>query len=94
MSEDYELLLFDRKNIIKDTINKYGEDNFYMSFSGGKDSTVLSWMIDQALPDNHIPRVFINTGIEFNETVHFVERESKRQADCNCQTAGQCKTIS
>ena len=70
---DYELLLFDRLNVIKDTINKYGEQNFYLSFSGGKDSTILHHLIDMALPNNRIPRVFINTGIEYNDIVKFVK---------------------
>lgn len=70
--EDYELTLFDRVNVIKDTILKYGEDNFYLSFSGGKDSTILHYLIDMALPNNKIPRVFINTGIEYNAIVEFV----------------------
>lgn len=70
---DYELLLFDRLNVIKDTINKYGEENFYLSFSGGKDSTILHYLIDMALPNNRIPRVFINTGIEYNDIVKFVK---------------------
>lgn len=70
---DNELLLFDRLNIIKDTIKKYGEDNFYLSFSGGKDSTVLHYLIDMALPNNKIPRVFINTGIEYEAIVNFVK---------------------
>ena len=72
-SMDYELLLFDRLNVIKDTINKYGEQNFYLSFSGGKDSTILHHLIDMALPNNRIPRVFINTGIEYNDIVKFVK---------------------
>ena len=70
--EDYDLLLTDRLGVIKDTINKYGEDKFYISFSGGKDSTVLHYLIDLALPNNKIPRVFINTGIEYNDIVKFV----------------------
>lgn len=70
---DYELLLFDRLNVIKDTINKYREENFYLSFSGGKDSTILHYLIDMALPNNRIPRVFINTGIEYNDIVKFVK---------------------
>ena len=70
---DYELLLFDRLNIIKDTIEKYGEENFYLSFSGGKDSTILHYMIDMAIPNNNIPRVFINTGIEYNDIVEFTK---------------------
>lgn len=70
---DNELLLFDRLEIIKTTINKYGIDNFYLSFSGGKDSTILHHLIDMALPNNLIPRVFINTGIEYDMIVQFVK---------------------
>lgn len=77
---DNELLLSDRLHIIKDTINKYGEKNFYMSFSGGKDSTVLHYIIDEAMPNNNIPRVFINTGIEYNEIRKFVDNLAKN--DC------------
>lgn len=74
---DNELILFDRLNIIKDTINKYGEENFYISFSGGKDSTLLHHLIDEALPNNKIPRVFINTGIEYTDIVKFVKDLAK-----------------
>ena len=70
---DNELILFDRLNVIKDTINKYGEENFYLSFSGGKDSTILHYLIDMALPNNRIPRVFSNTGIEYLKIVEFVK---------------------
>ena len=70
---DNELLLFDRINVIKDTITKYGEENFYLSFSGGKDSTILHHLLDMALPNNKIPRVFINTGIEYQMIVDFVK---------------------
>ena len=55
MNEDFELMLFDRVNVIKDTINKYGEEKFYLSFSGGKDSTILHHLIDMALPNNQLP---------------------------------------
>ena len=70
---DNELLLFDRIEIIKTTIAKYGEENFYLSFSGGKDSTILHYLLDMALPNNQIPRVFINTGIEYQAIVDFVK---------------------
>ena len=70
---DNELILFDRLNIVKDTINKYSEENFYISFSGGKDSTALHYLVDMALPGNKIPRVFSNTGIEYQEIVNFVK---------------------
>lgn len=69
---DNELILQDRLEKIKQTIEKYGEENFYISFSGGKDSTVLSALIDMALPENKIPRVYANTGIELNMIRDFV----------------------
>lgn len=70
---DNEFTLYDRLEIIKKTISIYGEDKFYISFSGGKDSTVLHYLIDIALPNNKIPRVFINTGIEYKLIVEFVK---------------------
>ena len=71
--EDYELTLFDRIEMIRETNNKYDlEKNAYVSFSGGKDSMVLSNLIDMALPNNSIPRVYIDTGIEYEEMRKFV----------------------
>ena len=48
----------------------YWEGNVYLSFSGGKDSTVLKHIIDQMYDD--IPSVFVNTGLEFPEIRRFV----------------------
>ena len=73
-----EFLLEDRFGAVRDTIQKYGEDNFYISFSGGKDSTVLHHLVDMALPGNRIPRIFINTGIEYQFIVEYV-RERERE---------------
>lgn len=71
---DNELILFDRIEVIKLTNEKYDLlNNGYISFSGGKDSTILHYLIDMALPNNRIPRVFINTGIEYNYIVDFVK---------------------
>lgn len=74
-----EFLLEDRLTKIKSIIEKYGEENFYLSFSGGKDSTVLSALLDMACPGNKIPRVYANTGIEYRLILEFVEREKKRE---------------
>lgn len=73
-----EFLLQDRIQKIQQIIRKYGEENFYLSFSGGKDSTVLSALLDMAIPDNKIPRVYANTGIEYRLILEFVERERER----------------
>ena len=70
---DNELLLFDRIETIKATNTKYDlEHNAYLSFSGGKDSTILHYLLDMALPNNNIPRVFIDTGIEYQMIRDFV----------------------
>lgn len=69
---DNELTLFDRLNVIRDVVKKHGEENFYLSFSGGKDSTVLHYLIDEAIPNNKIPRVFSDTGIEYDAIKEFV----------------------
>ncbi len=67
-----ELILNDRLTKIRSVIQTYGEENFYISFSGGKDSTVLSALVDMAIPNNKIPRVYANTGIELNMVRDFV----------------------
>ena len=43
---DNEFLLEDRLQKIRQVASKYSEENFYISFSGGKDSTVLSALED------------------------------------------------
>ncbi len=62
---DYEFLTFDRMVKIKSVVEKYGEDKCYISFSGGKDSTVLSALVDKALPGNNITRAYMDTGIDY-----------------------------
>ena len=44
----------------------------YVSFSGGKDSTVMADIILKRYPDT--PLVFCNTGLEYPEIVEFVKR--------------------
>ena len=80
-----EFLLADRIAKIKSINKLYDlENNAYISFSGGKDSTVLHYLIDEALPNNKIPRVYLNTGIEYKSVVSFVERERERLPYSNC----------
>ena len=43
----------------------------YVSFSGGKDSTVLYWLARKIFPD--IKAVFCNTGNEYPDIVRFVK---------------------
>ena len=68
---DNLFLLQDRLQKIRQIVNKYGEENFYISFSGGKDSTVLSALVDIALPENRIPRVYVDTGIDYGSQTQY-----------------------
>lgn len=80
-----EFLLQDRITKIKSINELYNlNENAYVSFSGGKDSTVLHFLLDEALPGNKIPRVYLNTGIEYKKVVAFVERERERCTHSNC----------
>lgn len=46
--------------------------NVYVSFSGGKDSTVLLDLVRETLCDESIPAVFANTGLEYAQIQRFV----------------------
>lgn len=75
---EYEFLLADRVAKVQSIMEKYGQENFCISFSGGKDSCVLSELVDLAVPGNKIPRVYANTGIDWNVVRDFVLDLQKR----------------
>ena len=78
---DHELLEFDRVAKIQAINEQYDlENNAYISFSGGKDSMVLHTLIDLALPNNKIPRVYFNTGIEYKFMREFVKELAKKDS--------------
>lgn len=48
---------------------EYWNGDVYVSFSGGKDSTVLKHIVDQMYSD--VPALFVNTGLEYPEIQTF-----------------------
>ena len=58
---------------IRECVQHFGLDAIYVSFSGGKDSAVLSHLIKTEYPD--ILHVFSNTTCEFPETLAHVKWE-------------------
>jgi len=56
---------------IKAWVEHYGEDGVYVSFSGGKDSTVLLYLVRELYPN--VPAVFVDTGLEYPEIRQFVK---------------------
>jgi len=56
---------------IRQWINEFGEDGVYVSFSGGKDSTVLLDIVRKDYPN--VPAVYCDTGLEYPEVRDFVK---------------------
>ena len=76
--DEHEFILLDRIAKIQAINNDYDlENNAYISFSGGKDSTILHYLIDLALPNNKIPRIFFNTGLDYKMIREFIFNLSK-----------------
>lgn len=64
-----KVLMTERR--IAEWIERFGEDGVYVSFSGGKDSTVLLHMVRRLYPN--VPAVFVDTGLEYPEIREFVK---------------------
>lgn len=56
---------------IRGWIEEYGVDGVYVSFSGGKDSTVLLDIVRKLYPD--VLAVYVDTGLEYPEIREFVK---------------------
>lgn len=66
-----DIKIMKTKQRIREFVYHFGEDSVYVSFSGGKDSTVLLDLVWSEFPN--VPAVFCNTGVEFPEIVQFVK---------------------
>jgi 3'-phosphoadenosine 5'-phosphosulfate sulfotransferase (PAPS reductase)/FAD synthetase len=81
MEFDFDFELQDRLQKIRSIDEMYNlRDNAFLSYSGGRDSCVLSALIDLALPGNRIPRVFFNTGIEYKALLRFVRKRAEEDS--------------
>lgn len=59
---------------------EHWDGQVYVSFSGGKDSTVLKHIVDSMYDD--VPAVFVNTGLEYPEIQKFVREIKAGKYDC------------
>ena len=70
-------------NMTKERIRQwydYWDGKVYVSFSGGKDSTVLKHIVDSMYDD--VPAVFVNTGLEYPEIQQFVREVKDGKYGC------------
>ena len=69
------LYLIDEANeFIKKTSQKYEEEKIVISFSGGKDSTVVADLVINALANPSLVHIFGDTTLEFPTTMEYAER--------------------
>lgn len=66
---DLKIMLTQQR--IREWVREYGVDGVTVSFSGGKDSTVLLHLVRELYPD--VKAVFSNTGLEYPEIQRFVK---------------------
>lgn len=57
---------------IREWVDYYGDDGVYVSFSGGKDSTVLLHIVREMY--QNIGAVYVDTGLEYPEVKKFVKQ--------------------
>lgn len=73
----YNFLLSEATQYIRDVATKYETSEMYVSFSGGKDSTVVSSLVMRALNNEQILHIYGDTTLEFPETKEYVSRFKK-----------------
>jgi len=59
---------------IKESAKKFQDDEMFISFSGGKDSTAVDELVKRALPNRNIVKIFGDTTLEFPMTYDYVKR--------------------
>lgn len=73
----YSFVSTEAKQFIQEYAKKYLEDDItsaFVSFSGGKDSTVVSDLVRKALGTPSIIHIFGNTTLEFPHTYEYIDR--------------------
>lgn len=74
-------LVYEAEAYVVETVEKFKIDNYIptVSFSGGKDSTVVSRIVRDALQDNTVIHFFGDTTLEFAETYAYVTENFRNE---------------
>ena len=73
----YEKLVEEAKTYIRNVSEGFGATDMFVSFSGGKDSTVTADLVTRAFSNPSIMHIFGDTTLEFPFTYEYVERFKK-----------------
>ncbi len=75
--ERYNYIVEEAVTYIQSYSDKYPIEDMLVSFSGGKDSTVTSHLVNKALGTNKILHIFGDTTLEFPTTLEYKKRFKK-----------------
>lgn len=73
----YHEIVNEANTYIGETCKNYELSDMFVSFSGGKDSTVTSDLVMKALGTSKVLHIFGDTTLEFPQTIKYVERFKK-----------------
>ena len=74
-------------DFIKQEASKYEEEQIVISFSGGKDSTVVADLVVRALSNPSIVHIYGDTTLEFPMSYEYVQRFKKNNPKCIFKTS-------
>ncbi|ODS41573.1 MAG: hypothetical protein A7315_01415 [Candidatus Altiarchaeales archaeon WOR_SM1_79] len=81
MDMDTEKKIEKSREVIREAFEKYGRDKIAVAFTGGKDSTLLLWLVKAVCDEDKIPLpklMFINEGHVFEEIYEFVDELTEK----------------
>ncbi len=81
MKKPLEEKIRQSKQVIRETLEKFPHDEIVLAWTGGKDSTLIVWLMVEVCKKDKLPlprTIFINEGQVFKETFDFVKKWSKR----------------
>lgn len=73
-ADRYNAITEDAVNFVQQYADRYNINDMMVSFSGGKDSTVTSHIVNKALGTNRVLHVFGDTTLEFPYTLEYKKR--------------------
>ena len=78
-SDHYNYITEEAVNFVQKFRDKYDIEDMMVSFSGGKDSTVTSHIVNKALGTNKVLHIFGDTTLEFPYTIEYKKRFSSNE---------------
>ena len=105
-ADRYNFITEEAVQFVQKYREKYAIEDMMVSFSGGKDSTVTSHIVNRALGTNKVLHIFGDTTLEFPYTLEYKKRFKKNEEsrgvrvltaknrEKNCSLSASCKAVS